>query len=175
VSKSVQLPTLSGFGIQPPAYIHKIDRGTYWEYEEGISEGVEHALRNIFNNPDYLYSLWLVNSDLDFSCVAASLNAYRNSPNEQINFIWLTNEDLDKVGLTVTPSDEGKCLYAQKLHFNVFIEPDKAKELCYLLMENKRKTVRCTKGQMKLVVEFNSQRGCRAYENYPALCSCEMS
>jgi hypothetical protein len=175
VSKSVESPTLSGFNIQPPVYIHKIDRGAYWEYEEDISEGVEHALKNIFNNPDYLYSLWLVTSDLAFSCVAASLNAYRDSPNEQINFIWLTNDDLDKVGLTATPSDEGKCLYAQKLHFNVFIEPDKAKELCYHLMENNRKTVRCTKGQMKLVVESNLKRGCKAYENSPALCSCEMS
>ena len=174
--KPVNLPTLSGFGIQPPVYIHKIARGSNWVIEENVSDSIRHAVETIFKDSDYMYSFWLVGSDLDLYCVAASLNADRDAPNEQINFIWLTHNDLEVLGLTATQSQEGKCIYAQKLHYNILVEPNKAQELCSLLMKNKRESVRCTKGAMKLIVTHNLGRGCKAYEydNPPQECLCEM-
>lgn len=106
-------------------------------------------------------------------CVAATLNANRNSPAEQIPFIWITREDLEQIGLIPVQVDEGECIYARKLHFNVTIEPNQAKELCYLLMGNSRNSAKCTKGEMKSVVEVQTNGGCKAYQNHPEVCKCE--
>lgn len=161
------------YSIDLPVYIHKIDRNSYWVCEDGIEQGVENALNNIFNSHDFIYSLWLINSEQDLHCVAATLNANRASPKEEIPFIWMTQGDLDQVGVVPIQLDEGKCLYAQKLHFNVTLEPNQAKELCYLLMNKIKKASKCTKSEMKLVVEAQKTRGCKAYENHPEVCDCE--
>ncbi len=163
------------YGITLPVYIHKIDRNSYWNCEDGIEQGVENALNNVFNSHDYIYSLWLITSEQDLHCVAATLNANRGSPSEEIPFIWITQKDLEQIGLSSVQVDEGKCIYAQKLHFNVTIEPSKAKELCYLLMDKIKKAARCTKKEMKLVVEVQEKRGCQAYKNHPEACNCKTS
>ncbi len=161
------------YDIKLPVYIHKIDRSSYWVCEDGIEQGVENALNNIFNSHDYIYSIWLVTSEQDLCCVAATLNANRGSPTEEIPFIWMTQEDLEHIGLIPVHVDEGQCIYAQKLHFNVSIEPNKAKELCYLLMSKVKKSAKCTKKQMKLVVDIQQNRGCKAYKNRLEVCNCE--
>lgn len=160
-------------GINLPVYIHKIDRSSHWVLEDDIEMGVENALNNIFNSHDYVYSLWLINSEQDLICVASTLNANRGSPKEEIPFIWINQDDLEKVGLSLQQIDEGKCLYAKKLHFNVTIEPEKARELCYLLMNNFEKSAKCKKTEMKKLVEVQTTYGCKAYDNHPLVCQCE--
>ena len=88
-----QPPILSEFGLIRPAYIRKINRRSDWQLDTLISQvEVDNAIDNIFNSEDYIYSIWRVDSNFDFYCVAVSLNAGRDSPNEEINFIWITDE-----------------------------------------------------------------------------------
>jgi len=170
------LPNISDLGIQlVPAYIHKIDRRTFWESTDDIEKRADNAVARVFKDPECLYSFWRVESDFDFSCVAASLNANRGSPSEEINFIWTTDTELNAFNLIPEQVEEGKCLYARKLHYNISINSSQAYKFCFNLMELQRKACRCKKNQMPLVIQHLTEQRCEVYDAQTGMCSCSLS
>lgn len=167
--------SISDVGIEEsPVYIHKIDRRSFWESTEDTDERTSNAVKLIFKDPEFIYSFWRVTSNLDLCCVAASLNAGRGSLEEEINFIWLTDLDLGAFDLTLKQADEGKCLYARKLHYDLPIPPEKAHSLCKKLMQSGRSACRYKKSHMRVIVPYLQHKGCKAYEVELKSCNCEL-
>jgi hypothetical protein len=110
------LPSLEDVRIEAtPVYIHKIDRQTHWNPAEKISleDRVQRVVKEIFKTPDHTYSFWLVETLSDFYHVAASINALRRSPSDEIPSIWVKPAELSQIGLQANRTEEGKCLYAK--------------------------------------------------------------
>ncbi|NJL21604.1 MAG: hypothetical protein HC895_13575 [Leptolyngbyaceae cyanobacterium SM1_3_5] len=168
-------PSLPEIGIEieaVPVYIHKIDRPVFWNSDDDLEQRVNNAVAKIFKDPESIYSFWRVQSDFDFYCIAASLSAGRSSPSEEISFLWVKSEELEALGLVLQQSEEGRCLYARRLHYDVSINPAQARSFCFMLMRAERKACRCRKKQMQTVVDCLTQKGCQAYAEAPDLCSC---
>ncbi len=168
------LPRLEEFDVQPPAYIRKIDSRTHWNPEdcENDNERVQKVVERVFR--DEIYSIWLVNSAPDFYGVIASLSARRNPRNQDIDFICITRDELDEVGIELDAVEEGKCLDVQKLHFNARIDKDTALKLCEkLIVREDRKAQRCQKAKTKLILEYQESRGCKATDSQREKCECE--
>jgi hypothetical protein len=167
------LPTLLDLGIETsPVYIRKIDKSSFWNSEDDLELRVSNAVKIMFKNPEHIYSFWRVETNWDFYRTAASLNAGRTSPTEDIHFIWMRDQELTNLGLTLTKSEEGRCLSARKLHYNVDITTAQAEKLCRDLMRSERLACRCRKKQMKAIVEHLTQEGCKVYDQSDALCNC---
>ena len=165
-------PALLDLGIQvTPAHIHKI-RHTFWNSVEDFEQRANNAVARIFNDPEHLYSFWRVESEMDFYCIAASLNAGRSSPSEEIGFIWVTATELQSFNLTPQQSEEGKCLYARKLHYDVLISSTEAYEFCLNLMRKQREACRCKKKQMQSIVDHLTEKGCQVYCDPNTECIC---
>jgi len=168
------LPKLEEFDVQPPAYIRKIDSRTHWNPEncENENERVQKVVERVFR--DEIYSIWLVNSALDFYGVIASLSARRNPKNQAIDFICITRDELDEVGIKLDAVEEGKCLDVQNLHFNARIDKDRALKLCgNLILREDRKAQRCQKTKTQLILEHQESRGCKATDTHLEKCQCE--
>ncbi|MCL1470775.1 hypothetical protein [Argonema antarcticum] len=167
------LPTLAEFGAQFPVFIRKIDSRARWNPEgcNSIEERANRVAERLFTKD--VYSIWRVTSDLEFYGVIASLSATRNPRNQDIDFIWITEEELQEVGITIEKKIEGDCLYVQKLHFNTRIDNDTAKRLCYNLLTKGREANRCKKNQTIQILEYQEKRGCKAVKSNLIQCECE--
>lgn len=95
------LPTLSEFGIEAPVFIRKIDSRARWNPEEcsTIEERARVVAEKLFRDPDNLYSIWRVRTDQELYSVIASLSEYRSPKNQNIDFIWMTEKELQEVGI----------------------------------------------------------------------------
>ena len=170
------LPTLSEFGINAPVYIRKIDSRARWHPEgcNTLEERVSVVAEKLFREPENLYSIWLVSTDQEFYSVVAALSEYRSPRNQNIDFIWMTKEELKQVGMNPTNHPEGSCLHAQKLHFNVHIDPHKAENLCDCLIRQGREAKRCAKKtHTTLILTHQEQIGCKATKSNLVSCMCE--
>ncbi|MEA5618761.1 hypothetical protein VB711_13065, partial [Cronbergia sp. UHCC 0137] len=109
------LPTLDSFGLKSPVYIRKIDKARHWNPEDCASqeERAERAAKDIFSNG--INSLYLVKSNDDFYAMVAAISARRNPKQQDIHFIWMTDEELKEVGIEVEAVVEGDCLQAKYL------------------------------------------------------------
>jgi hypothetical protein len=183
---SHQISVLDVVGVDHcPVYIHKIDKLTFWNAEPSIEARVDAAITRIFRREDHVYSFWRIESARDLYCVAASLNAGRSSPKEEIPFIWVTDADFEKFGLNPGSVQEGACLYSKHLHYDVPISPKQARILCFDLMSQEEEgsigqRARRYKrnSQMSVIVEYLIAQGCKAYPINQANskpCSCELS
>jgi len=162
-----------------PLYIHKIDRPSYWKFSDDFERRVDDAVSHIFKDSEHLYSFWRIASSMDLYCVAASLNAKRDSPEEDIPFIWLTDLEMGEFGLEPAPSEEGVCLHATSLHVDILIPPEQARALCHGLMlkelkfsEERSRKYR-EKKHMKEIVALLKAEGCKAYQTNLEFCSCQ--
>jgi hypothetical protein len=170
------LPTLSEFGVTTPAYIRKIDSRASWHPQEGdvnLDVRARLAAEKLFKEPGNIYSLWLVNTEQEFYSVVASLSANRSPKNQNLDFIWLTESELQVFGISFQQVSEGSCLYVRKLHFNADIDRETAEKLCQLLMSQGREAQRCKKAQTTLILEHQKQLGCKATEFSVPSCECE--
>ena len=170
------LPSLLDFGIQPPAYIREIRSRTRWEPEgcNTIEERARAVAESLFDKPTHLYSIWLVSTDQEFYGVVASRTDDRNPREQDIDFIWVTEDELQEVGLIADKKSEGKCLNVRHLHFNVTIEPLMAEKLCKYLMSKGREAKRFAKRvHTKPVLEHQKKLGCKAANSNLEHCECE--
>lgn len=170
------LPTLSEFGIEAPAFIRKIDSRIQWN-PEGYNTVEERARvigEKLFREPGNLYSIWLVSTEQELYSVVASLSEYRSPKNQNIDFIWMTEEELRLVGISPENQPEGGCLHAQNLHFNVQIDPRMAENLCDYLIRKGRDANRCgKKAHTTLILAHQKQLGCKATDSDSEHCECE--
>lgn len=170
------LPTLLEFAVESPAFIRKINSLTSWNPEGGdsnLAERARLATEKLFKEPNDIYSLWLVNTDQELYSVVASLSANRSPKNQNIDFIWIAESELQDLSIQLEQTLEGSCLQVQALHFNARIDKGTAEKLCYSLMRQGREAKRCKKTQTTLILEHQKQRGCKATESNFQSCECE--
>ncbi|HLO83721.1 MAG TPA: hypothetical protein VK203_01730 [Nostocaceae cyanobacterium] len=166
------LPTLDDFGVPTPVYIRKLDSRTHWNPEGCINqqERVQRIAERIFKHS--VNSLWLINSNQDFYGMVASLSAKRNPRQQDIDFIWITEEELNEVGINFKQVVEGDCLHAQSLHYNADIDQEQAKKLCEILTSKGRETKRCKRKQTEEIIKYLENSGCKALVANYLRCKC---
>lgn len=167
-------PTLKGLGINPPVFIRKIDSRGHWDPEE-CSNDEERATRvanRIFK--EEVCSLWLVRSDSDFYGIVASLSARRSPKQQDINFIWVTEQELKELDISLKLVSEGACLDVENLHYNADISSNQAIKLCRKLITENRNPMRCKKKDTTSILAEKEQMGCRAMKSTTKKCSCEL-
>jgi hypothetical protein len=170
------LPTLSDFGISSPVYLRKINSRTHWHPQDcnTLAERAKAVSKKLFDNPKHIYSLWRVSTDREFYSVVASLSANRSPKNQDLDFIWITESELQKLDIEVRLSLEGDCFYVQNLHFNIVLDPSNAETLCFDLISQGREAQRCKrKPQTTPILTHLAQLGCKATETEQASCKCE--
>lgn len=164
---------VDNFDVELPAYIRKIDSRARWEVEgDSIAERAQKVTESLFRGE--VYSIWLVNSDTEFYGIVASLSANRTPRNQIIDFICITQKDLNEIGVEIEAIPEGDCLAVQKLHFNMRINNSTALGLCKKLIAEGRKAHRCKKYETTSILKHQASRGCKATENISARCTCEL-
>lgn len=170
------LPSLLDFGINVPVYIREIRSRTRW-YPEGchtIEERARVVAENLFNEADYLYSIWLVSTEQELYKVVACRTDNRNPRERDIDFIWIAESELQEVGIVPENRPEGNCLSAQHLHFNVKIEPSVAEKLCRYLIDKGREAKRLSKKVHTIpILEHQKMLGCKASGSNLEHCVCE--
>jgi hypothetical protein len=170
------LPSLSDFGIEAPAFIREIRSRTRWNPEgcNTIEERARAVSENLFDAVDHLYSVWLVSTEQDLYSVIAARTDNRNPRERDIDFIWVTEDELKEIGIAAENHPGGNCLNAQHLHFNVPIEPHMAEKLCDYLMRKGREAKRFVKKtHTKPVLEHQKKLGCKAADSDLEQCDCE--
>ncbi|MEH2104665.1 hypothetical protein [Nostoc sp.] len=170
------LPTLLEFGIEAPAYIREIRSRTRWNPEgcDTVEKRARVVAENLFDEPSHLYSIWLVSTDQELYNVIASRTDNRNPRERDIDFIWITEDELQEVGIIAENKPEGNCLRAQHLHFNVQVEPLMAEKLCECLIRKGREAKRFgKKAHTTPILESQKKLGCKATESGLEHCECE--
>lgn len=170
------LPSLLDFGIKVPSYIREIRSRTRWNPEgcNTVAERAKVVAENLFNEADHLYSIWLVRTEQELYSVIACRTDNRNPRERDIDFIWMTEEELQGIGIFPNNQPEGNCLHAQHLHFNVTIEPHMAEKLCeYLICKGREAKRFSKKAHTKPMLEHQKNLGCRAAGSDLVNCECE--
>lgn len=169
------LPTLSEIGVELGVYIRKINNRNHWHPEgiNNIEERSKKVAAKLFNYPENVYSIWFVSSEQEFYCVVAALSADRSPKNQNIDFIYITKDELAQLGLSPNLVAEGDCLHAQSLHSNVHIDKSKAQMLCSTLMQKDREPYRWSKKKTQEILTHQTSLGCKANDDPPPRCRCE--
>ncbi|MEB3214113.1 MAG: hypothetical protein VKL39_22385, partial [Leptolyngbyaceae bacterium] len=171
------LPTLNDFGIYKPGYIRKVDKRGHWKPEDSydLESRAKIAAERIFKlNSKNLYSLWYVETAEQFYGMVAVLSAGRTPKNQDIDFLWIDAEELSSASIEPEPVPEGQCLFVQSMHFNAYIDPAAAEQLCLIMMQADREAQRCKKRQhTKLILEYQAEKGCKDTETSQENCDCE--
>jgi hypothetical protein len=169
-------PSVTELGIEVPAYIRKIDNRNYWHPQEAdgdLTLRSQLVAKKTFNEIGKIYSLWLISNAEEFYGVVASLTTNATPKDRNIDFIWITKNELNDAGIIPEKIPEGQCYYVRNLHFNAEINQGQARKLCYLLMQNNRDSHRCKKQQTKLILVHQEQKGCKATDAISQSCKCE--
>lgn len=170
------LPSLSDFGIDVPVYIRKIDSRSRWNPEDcnTLEERAKAVAGALFREPKNIYSIWLVNTDQEFYSVIASLSEYRSPRNQNIDFIWITQDELSLLELSPINYPEGGCLHARSCHFNIYIDSSNAETLCSYLIQQGREANRCSRNlHTKIILAHQEEIGCKATNRNLENCECE--
>jgi hypothetical protein len=170
------LPTLTDLGVQAGCYIRKIDRRTHWRPEgcdEDLSARSSLAAEKVFRPNEKTYCFWYVETDHEFYGVIASLIANATPKDRDIDFIWMTQDELDYIGVALHHVPEGNCRHVQNLHFEAEILPSTAQALCYHLMAIGRESYRCKKKNTTAIHQHQIQIGCNAVNLEATDCKCE--
>lgn len=167
------LPTLEDFGVQTPAYIRKINKSRHWNPEgcNSQQERAQKAALDIFE--DGINSLYLVKLDQDFYATIVAISANRNPQDQNFDFIWITEEELQEAGINFELVIEGACLHSQKIHFNASINKQSACELCENIMSKNREAKRCKRKDTKEILNHLENLGCKAIVPNTRNCKCE--
>jgi hypothetical protein len=168
------LPTLEQFSITKTVFIRKIDKVTYWDPEQcnnSLEERAKRVSEKIFRNT--VSSLWKVAVEEEFYGIIASLSANRGCKDQAIDFIWITQEDLEEVNIEIQAKPEGRCLYVKDLHFNIQINSSSAQKLCHVLFEKDRKAMRCKKSNVQCILNHQQSKNCKASVETLLNCRCQ--
>jgi hypothetical protein len=164
---------LDDFGISLPVYLRKIDKKSHWNPENLTEEErVEKVANRVFNNN--ICSLWYIGTNEDFYGVVAAISASRNPRQQDIDFVYLTENDLDSCQIVKQQTREGKCLFVEKLHYNIQVDRQQARNLCRRLISINREPQRCKKKFTQDILEYQEQQGCKATDNNQGQCHCEL-
>jgi hypothetical protein len=170
------LPTLEQFSITTPVFIRKIDNYNHWNIEKSNNNSEDRAKKmseKIFTS--LMSSLWKVARDEEFYGVIASLSANRHYKAQAMDFIWITQEDLEEANIEAQLKPEGKCLYVKNLHFNIQMDNFLAQKLCYVLFEKDREAKRCSKNNIKDILSHQQSKNCKAIDETALDCVCQAS
>ncbi|WP_013321947.1 hypothetical protein [Gloeothece verrucosa] len=166
------LPTLADFGIKSPVYVRKIDKKSHWNPQSSnLEERVNQVADKVFKED--LCSLWYIDSDEAFYGVIAAISSGRNPRNQDIDFVWITDEELKLLNILKEQTKEGYCLFVQHLHYNILIDRETARRLCYSLIQKEREAQRCKKKSTQAILEYQNNKGCKALINNTNKCNCE--
>lgn len=106
--------------------------------------------------------------------MVAVLSAGRTPKNQNIDFLWIDVEELTSASIELKPISEGQCLFVSELHFNAYIDAVAAENLCLIMLKAGREANRCKKKQhTKLILEYYTEKGCKATESSRESCDCE--
>lgn len=156
-----EIPTLDYFGIKQPVFIRKIDNKNRWiKYDSVVQDREKKIAHDVFKN--LTCSLYRVESDEDFYGFVASISSRRSPQNQNIDFIWMTENDLKTVGIKYQKIREGDCLAARPLHYNATITEEQAILLCTRLINRNQEPLRSKKKQTQLILEHQGNKGCIA-------------
>lgn len=169
-------PTLEQLEIHHlPVFIRKIDNRNHWYpqgYDDDLEGRVQRVSEKIFKKEKC--SIWKINKQEEFYGVIASLSANRDKREQDVDFIWITEEELNEVSIKLHAKPEGKCLDVKDLHFDIYFNRDQAKALCCKLIQNRREANRCQRADTKKILEHQERKKCRAVvENQSSICCCE--
>lgn len=166
-----ELPQLQDFNLNPPIFLRKIQSRARWNPEcSSIEDKVKKIVEGVFN--EEIYSIWQINSNEDFYGFVASISSTRNPRNQDIDFISITNEELQESGIQIQQINEGNCLAVQNLHYNASIDKHQAIALCQILVNRNRQAQRCKRRQTESILEYQRQKGCFAVAEDSKSCIC---
>ncbi|MEB3289233.1 MAG: hypothetical protein VKI82_04925 [Leptolyngbya sp.] len=169
-------PSLAELGIKPGSFIRKLDKQTHWNAfadQEDLSMAALEVAARVFGEQGEIYSLWKVSTEQEFYGIVASLTATANPKDRNIDFIWISDHELEAAGVSLDNVPEGNCIRVKSLHFDVVITQQSAKHLCYELLSKQRIAYRCKKAQTKSILQYQRNLGCKAAAENSELCSCE--
>lgn len=173
----LMLLNLTDFGINKPGYIRKLNNRNHWNPKScpALKDRVRAVVPKLFSNSEHLYSLWYIETAEQFYGVIASLSAGRTPRNQDIDFLWIAAEELSEASIKLTQVSEGKCLFVRDLHYNAYVNPDSAEQLCFFLMQADRQAQRCKKNpHTKPILEYQTEKGCKATDSDRDGCDCEV-
>lgn len=150
-----------------PAYIRKLDKKSTWgNCSDDPGERVAKTVRGVFPPAEPLYSFFLARSDEDLNRVVAALNGSRLSPNNKIDFVAFTEEELLGVGVKILDSPgDTDCKTANSLHVDVQASDHSAYScLCQKAFATKRKSFRISKPEAKKMWQKLEKEGCEAID-----------
>lgn len=168
------LPTLEQFSITTPVFIRKIDKANHWTPQgcsNNLEERAEKVSERIFKNA--VSSLWKVALNEQFYGIIASLSANRHIKHQDINFIWITQEELNEVNIEIKPTSAGNCLYVKDLHFDIEMDSFSAQKLCYVLFEKDRQAQTCKKNNVQDILNYQHSKNCKATNETLLNCVCQ--
>jgi hypothetical protein len=168
------LPTLEQFSITTPVFIRKIDNRNHWnpsDCNNSLEERAKRVSDNIFKGT--VCSLWKVNLDEQFYGIIASLTAERKPRVQTIDFICITQEDLEEVNIETQPKPQGKCLYVKDLHFDIQLDSSLAQKLCHVLFKKDREPKRCEKNNIREILNYQQSKNCKASDDTLLDCVCQ--
>ncbi len=140
-----RIPTLASFNIGKPVFIRKINSRRRWiDLLNSNIANPETEIANYVFGSDKC-SLWFIDSDEDFYGFVASISSNRSPQNQNIDFIWATKEDLEKLSIEYQQISEGECLAVKHLHYDSKIIQSQAILLCGKLIARGQEPQRCKK------------------------------
>jgi hypothetical protein len=169
-------PSLEDLGIEPGSFIRKLDKQTHWNAftdQEDLLVAAQEAAARVFPEKGEIYSLWKVSTEQEFYGIVASLTAYANPKDRNIDFIWVSKSELEAAEIKFENIPEGDCIRVKDLHFDAVITPNNARQLCYELLSKQRVAYRCKKAQTKSILQFQRNLGCKAASESSESCDCE--
>lgn len=172
------LPSLTDLGIDKPGYIRKVDSKGHWNPEgcNDLETRAKVASERVFKaNSENLHSLWYIETAEQFYGVIADLSAGRTTKNKHIDFVWIDAQELNAASIDLIEVPGKNCLFVSNLHVDACIDPPSAEKLCFIMMQAGRETQRCKrKEHTKRILEYQTERGCKATETSKENCDCEV-
>jgi hypothetical protein len=168
---------LDDLGVEPPVYIRKMDKKSHWDPENVSSpeERVRRVAEKVFTPREKTeeYSIWLVNSNIDFCGIVADLSANRNPMYQILDFICITKQDLQECKIIPNSTDGKNCLFVKHLHYDIKLDQQQAQLLCQRLIEKGVVPIRCPQKSTRSILDYQAQKGCKAIKKDSDGCECE--
>ena len=148
-----------------PAYIRKLDKKSTWgDYTDGLDERVIEAVDGVFPAKESRYSFYLARSDEELRRIVVALNGFRLRPNDKIDFIAFTEDELTIAGITIDElPGNTECKAANLLHVDVHANAhSNFSSLCQNAFSVSRDAFRVSKPEAKSMWQELNKYGCEA-------------
>jgi len=135
-----------------PVYIRKLDKKSVWgHHSDDLEERVVTAVGGVFPAREPRYSFYLARSDEELKRIVVALNGFRLRPNDKIDFIAFTEDELATVEITIAKlPGNTECKAANHLHVDVHAGThSNFSSLCQNAFSARRNTFRVSKKEAK--------------------------